>query len=128
MERIKLLLAEDTTIGARRAQRLLGDQFEVDPDTLSTPGLVLARLRMDKTEGRLPRVIVTNLMFQDGGYPEAGVNLIRSIRVLCPNIVIVAWSKAKGYLEAARQAGANMVFAKYKDDDTMGEKIAQFLQ
>jgi len=121
MGKIPLTLVEDTEIGKRRAERLLGANFDITDDRF------LGYFEKDLAEGRTPRVVVTNLMLSEG--PEEGLSLIRHIRELCPGIIIVVWTKLSvKYHDIAVQAGANLAYAKYYNDENMGEEILRLLQ
>lgn len=64
----------------------------------------------------------------DDSSPESGLRLIREVKKLFPNLMIVVWTNhSEEVRKKALQAGADMEYAKYVNDEKMSEEIYNFL-
>ena len=127
MEKISVLLAENTHFESGITQRILGNKFDIE--VVRSSGEAFRAFRYKVTEKTPLRVIITNLFLESG--PSDGVFLIGAIRARDPKIPIVVWTAQppnSSYIKDALSAGANAVVHRDAEGKSLREKVLEIIK
>ena len=135
MEKINLMLIEDSSFGKLRAGKILGDNFNIhyiniNYHTSDPVKLIIRKIQELTAEGKAPRVLVTNLTVWTAS-PTDGLTIIKSVQELFPDIIIAVWTKhnLSDLRRNAIKLGAKIFFTKYSEEEkNMATKIMSMLK
>jgi DNA-binding NarL/FixJ family response regulator len=111
MEKIRLLLVEDTPDGIKRAKQVFGTSFQIS--CVGTLEKALQTIELARVAHTEPEVVLTNLTLDH--LRVARKEFIRAVRRALPQCVIIAWVNNITAWNLARACGADFGFYKYRE-------------